>query len=183
MKGMLFTELINFIERHCDLATAEQIIDGAELPSQGAYTSVGNYPHEEMIALVVSASAVLQAPPQALMRQFGQELFSRLYESHPQFFEEGVNDAPRFLARIQQHIHDEVVKLYTDSNPPQVLVAREPGYMKVTYESHRPFALVALGLVEGCFEYFGKPVTVEFDDALDAASSTAQFIIRDEPGA
>ena len=127
MKGMLFTELIDFIERHCDMTTAEQIIDNAELESQGAYTSVGNYSHEEMISLVVSAATILDAPPGALMRQFGQELFSRLYESHPQFFEEGVNDAPLFLARIQQHIHDEVTKLYQDSKPPQVLVSKEPG--------------------------------------------------------
>ena len=179
MKGMLFTELLDFIDRHCDVTTAEQIIDGAGLESLGAYTAVGNYPHDEMVKLVVSASAVLQLPAQALMRQFGQELFPRLYESHPQFFEEGVNDAPHFLARIQQHIHDEVVKLYSDSNPPTVLVSREPGLLKVNYESHRPFALVALGLVEGCFEYFGKPVAVEFDDDLDATSSTAQFVIRD----
>lgn len=180
MKGMLFTELLNFIERHCDMATAEQIIDGANLASQGAYTSVGNYSHEEMIKLVLSASSVLKAPPQALMRKFGQELFSRLYESHPQFFEEGVNDAPEFLARIQQHIHDEVVKLYPESNPPQVTVSKESNLLRVKYESHRPFALVALGLVEGCFDYFGKPVKVEFEDDLDATSSTAQFIIRDE---
>ena len=180
---MLFTELLDFIDRHCDVTTAEQIIDGAGLESMGAYTAVGNYSHEEMISLVVSASRVLQLPAQALMRQFGQELFPRLYESHPQFFEEGVNDAPRFLARIQQHIHEEVTKLYPDSNPPKVLVSKEPGLLKVKYESHRPFALVALGLVEGCFEYFGKPVTVEFDKDLDATSSTAQFIIRDEPGA
>ena len=75
------------------------------------------------------------------------------------------------------------MKLYPESKPPQVLVSREPGFLKVTYESHRPFALVALGLVEGCFEYFGTPVSVEFDDDLDATSSTAQFIIRDTPGA
>jgi hypothetical protein len=179
---MLFTELLNFIDRKCDMATAEQIIDGAELESLGAYTSVGNYAHEEMTSLVVSASSVLQVPAQALMRKFGQELFSQLYESHPQFFEEGINDAPLFLARVQQHIHDEVTKLYPESNPPQVLVSKEPGILKVTYESHRPFALVALGLVEGCFEYFGEPVTVEFDDDLDATSSTAQFIIRGESG-
>ena len=62
MKGMLFTELLNFIERHCDMATAEQIIDDANLASQGAYTSVGNYSHEEMIKLATEKSPHGPAP-------------------------------------------------------------------------------------------------------------------------
>lgn len=182
MKGMLFTELIDFIERHSDIATAEQIIDEANLETSGAFTAVGNYPHQEMLQLVGSASSVLQSPSRDLMRQFGKELFSRLYESHPEFFEENVNNAPLFLERIQEHIHDEVTKLYPDSNPPSVLVSRDDGFLRVTYESHRPFALVALGLIEGCYEYFGKPVQVQFDDDLDETSSSAQFSIRDDSG-
>lgn len=182
MKGMLFTELIDFIERHSDIATAEQIIDEANLRSKGAFTAVGNYPHQEMLQLVGSASSILHSSPQDLMRQFGNELFSRLYESHPEFFEENVNNAPLFLERIQQHIHDEVIKLYPDANPPSVLVSRNEGFLRVTYESHRPFALVALGLIEGCYDYFGKPVHVQFDDNLDETSSNAEFSIRDEAG-
>lgn len=174
---MLFTELIDFIERHSDIVTAEQIIDGANLENSGAFTAVGNYPHQEVLQLVGSASSILQSPSTDLMRQFGKELFSRLYESHPEFFEQHVDNAPLFLERIQQHIHDEVVKLYPDSNPPSVLVSKSEGILRVTYESHRPFALVALGLIEGCFEYFGKPVEVEFDDSLDETSSNAQFSI------
>jgi hypothetical protein len=182
LKGILFTELIDFIERHTDIATAEQIIDEANLKSSGAFTAVGNYPHQEMLLLVGSASSILQSPPRDLMRQFGKELFSRLYESHPEFFEENVNNAPLFLERIQEHIHDEVTKLYPDSSPPSILVSKDEGFLRVAYESHRPFALVALGLIEGCYEYFGKPVHVQFDDNLDATSSSAQFSIRNELG-
>lgn len=182
MKGMLFTELIDFIERHSDIATAEQIIDEANLESSGAFTAVGNYPHQEMLQLVGSASSILQSPPQDLMRLFGKELFPRLYESHPQFFDENVDNAPLFLERIQQHIHDEVIKLYPDSSPPTVLVSKNEGSLQITYESHRPFALVALGLIEGCYEYFGKPVQVQFDENLDATSSSAQFSILDDVG-
>ena len=182
MKGMIFTELIDFIERHSDIATAEQVIDEANLETSGAFTAVGNYPHQEVLQLVGSASSILKSPPRDLMRQFGRELFSRLYESHPDFFEANVDNAPLFLERVQQHIHDEVIKLYPDSNPPRVLVAKSDGVLQVTYESHRPFALVALGLIEGCYEYFGRPVEVQFDDNLDETSSNAQFSILNDLG-
>ena len=177
MKGMLFTELIDFIERNSDIATTEQIIDGAGIERLGAYTAVGNYPHQEMLEIVGSASSILKSRPQELMRQFGKELFPKLYESHPDFFEESVKDASLFLSRVQQHIHDEVVKLYPESSPPKVLVSEDEGRLLVNYESHRPFALVALGLIEGCYEYFGQPVDVQFDKDLGATSTKAQFSI------
>ena len=37
-----------------------------------------------------------------------------------------------FLERVQQHIHDEVIKLYPDSNPPRVLVAKSEEALQVT---------------------------------------------------
>lgn len=182
MKGIIFTELIDFIERHSDVAIAEQIIEAANLGHFGAYTAVGNYPHQEVMQLVESAASILEIPAQDLMRQFGRELFSILYESHPEFFEDAVVDAPSFLARVQSHIHDEVVKLYPESNPPKVIVTYGGGALLVDYESHRPLALVALGLIEGCYEYFGGPIKVGFDPELDITSSSAQFSIVDERG-
>ena len=177
MKGMLFTELIDFIERHSDIGTAESIIQTANLESSGAYTSVGNYPHHEVMQLVNAATSILNIPQQDLMRLFGQELFTRLYESHPDFFEEAINDAPAFLARVEDHIHSEVRKLYPDSKPPSVCVSEGDGCLLVRYDSHRPFAIVALGLIEGCFEYFDHPVQIRIDGELDTTSSSARFSI------
>jgi hypothetical protein len=182
LKGLLFTELIDFIERHSDIETAESIIQAAELESSGAYTAVGNYSHLEAVQLVNAATAKLGIPQKDLMRLFGKELFSRLYESYPAFFEEGMSDAASLLARIEDHIHVEVRKLYTDSKPPSVVVSDGDGGLVVTYKSHRPFAIVAMGLVEGCFEYFRQPVQIRIEGDLDLTSSTARFSIVEARG-
>lgn len=163
------------------MATVERIIDEANLESFGAYTSVGNYPHEEMLRLVTSASSIMDIPAEILMRQFGRELFPLLYESHPQFQEAGLTGAPLLLANIQDHIHLEVTKLYPDSNPPVVSVESKEGRLEVKYESHRPFAYVALGLIEGCYEYFGESAEIQFDSELGAISNQARFVITDSP--
>ena len=182
MKGILFTELIDFIERHSDIETAESIIQTADIESLEAYTSVGNYPHQEVLQLVNAATSILNIPQMDLMRLFGQELFSRLYESHPDFFEEAVNDAPAFLARVESHIHSEVMKLYPESKPPSVRVSESDGCLLVKYDSHRPLAIVALGLVEGCFEYFDHPVQIRIHGELDTTSSSARFSVMDAIG-
>ena len=177
MKGIIFTELVSFVERHTSTVVAEQIISEADLKTKGAFTSVGNYQHEEALKLVTSAATILKASPEALMRQFGNELFEHLVASHPEFFPDDVKDALSFLAAVQSHIHTEVVKLYPESSPPTVQTVIENGKMIVTYESHRPFAMIALGLIEGCCAYFDESLVVSYDSSLGANDSFAIFSI------
>jgi hemerythrin-like domain-containing protein len=177
MKGLIISELIDFIERHCALNVAEQIIDEAGLESQGAVTSVGNYPHQEAIKLVTSAARTLDQPAEDIMRQFGRELFDKLQESHSQFFEEGADDAFTFLSKIQSHIHAEVKKLYPGANPPRVSCSIQDDQMKVVYESHRPFAMVAFGLLEGCCAHFDDALSVQIDTDPKQDPAKAAFTV------
>ena len=177
MKGIVFTELVDFIERHTSLPVAESIISEAGLENDGAFTSVGNYPHSEANKLVVSASEHLDTPVADLMRQFGNELFVRLLDSHPQFLDQETGDAFAFLAKVQSHIHTEVAKLYADSNPPVIQTSLEDGKMMVSYESHRPFAMIAMGLIEGCCAYFDDTLGVELLGDPNEASNRAIFSV------
>ena len=177
MKGFIFTELVDFVERHSSLLVAESIISEAELESDGAFTSVGNYSHSEAVKLVTSASQRLDTPVPDLMKQFGNELFTRLLDTHPQFVNRDTTDTFTFLARVQNHIHDEVAKLYADSSPPLVQTSMEDGKMIVNYESHRPFAMIAMGLIEGCCAYFDESLLVELQGDPNEVSNRATFTV------
>lgn len=177
MKGIVFTELVDFIERHTTLPVTETIISEADLENEGAFTSVGNYAHSEAIKLVTSASKRLETPAADLMRQFGNELFVRLIDTHPQFLDQETDDAFTFLSKVQDHIHSEVAKLYADSSPPEVHTSMEDGKMIVNYESHRPFAMIAMGLIEGCCAYFDETMVVELQGNPDEASNSATFSV------
>lgn len=176
MKGMIFTELLDFVERHAGSTALEEILERSALSTGGAYTAVGNYPHEEAVSIVLAASDELGAPAVDLMRQFGRELFSRFVDLYPQFFE-GIADAPTFLRGIQTHIHDEVAKLYPDASPPRFEVAAEEDALVLTYSSHRPMADVALGLIEGCIAHFGQPLVVRREDDAPQLDTQARFRI------
>jgi hypothetical protein len=178
MKGIVFTELVEFVERHTSMTVAESIICEAELENDGAFTSVGNYPHSEAIKLVISASKHLDTPVVDLMRQFGNELFVRLLDSHPQFLDQETGDAFAFLSRVQNHIHAEVSKLYPDSSPPVVHTSMEDGKMIVSYKSHRPFAMIAMGLIEGCCTFFDETLVVELQGDPNDVSNRATFSVK-----
>ena len=56
MKGIAFTEFLKMVsQRHGD-DLVDDLIEDAQLPHGGAYTSVGTYPHSEMVALVLAMS-------------------------------------------------------------------------------------------------------------------------------
>jgi hypothetical protein len=49
--------------------------------------------------------------------------------------------------------------------------------LKVIYESHRPFAMVAFGLLEGCCVYFDDTVSVQMVTDPKQAETKAVFTV------
>ena len=53
MKGLVFTTFYAHVEERYGVDILEDIIEDADLPNKGAFTSVGTYPFEDMVALVI----------------------------------------------------------------------------------------------------------------------------------
>jgi hypothetical protein len=53
MRGLVFTEFIALVEEKFGLRMADELLSQPGLTDGGAYTSVGNYSHREMLTLVV----------------------------------------------------------------------------------------------------------------------------------
>jgi len=176
VKGIIFTELIDFIELRAGIVELEQLLAQSTLASEGAYTAVGNYPHEEAVRIVIAASEHLEIEPGELMRQFGHEIFQVFVASYPQFFE-GMNDARTFLKGIETHIHNEVRKLYPESNPPSFRVSEDGETLILSYNSHRPMAMIALGLIEAAIIHFKESLVVIREAEAIPSEHSARFRI------
>lgn len=175
MKGIIFTEFVEMVEDAHSPELADRIIQSSNLPSQGAYTSVGTYDHAEIIELVRRLSEETHVATEELLRTFGAHLFSRFVTLYPEFFED-TTTAFDFLERIEDHIHAEVKKLYSDAELP-TFSTRELGRegMEMRYESRRPFAYLAHGLIEGCIRHFGEQVSVSMEDLSTEGRVVARF--------
>lgn len=51
MKGMVFTEFLDFVAARFGDDMVDDIVEASPLESGGAYTAVGTYSHGEMVAL------------------------------------------------------------------------------------------------------------------------------------
>lgn len=180
MLGLVFTELTGFIERHHSEDVVDEVLEAIGFDHDGAWTAVGNYPHEEALSVIVRAAEVLDEDPNAMVVHFGRELFGRFKELYPNFFGD-VTTALDFLERVEDHIHMEVRKLYSEARTPRISTQREQlpegESIHVDYSSHRPMALLAQGLIEGCIEEYGGEYVIERLDASEDGRN-ARFHVR-----
>lgn len=160
MKGVVFTEFLGFVGERYGEDCVDDIIIASGVPSGGAYTSVGTYDHKEMQSLVVALTSSTGLSATDLLRSFGQHLCMRFSQSHPNFFSRspGLFD---FLESVQEHIHVEVRKLYPDAELPSLHTThRSDSLLLLDYQSCRPLAALAEGLILGAADYFAERVAV-----------------------
>lgn len=164
MKGIVFREFIDMVENEFSFEVADAIITASELSTDGAYTSVGTYPHTEMVSLVVNLSKETGQPVPALLNHFGRHLFKRFTLIHPQYVH-NYQSAFELLQQLDGNIHVEVKKLYYDAELPSFTFEELPeGSMHFDYRSSRGLADFAEGLIQGCIAHFGQSVTVTRTD-------------------
>ncbi|MEO0398940.1 MAG: heme NO-binding domain-containing protein [Pseudomonadota bacterium] len=176
MKGVIFTNFLKMVDETFSPEVTEEIIERANLPSGGAYTTVGAYDHAEILALVVALSELTSADSSALVRAFGKYLFGALGAAHPEYISD-INSSFDLLKEVQDHIHVEVRKLYPDAELPKIECVSRDDDLTVHYQSERPFASVAEGLIEGCIDHFKDNVTVERQDFSDDGRH-AVFVLK-----
>lgn len=162
MKGVLFTELLDMIERDHGLQVLDRVIERARLPNDGAFTAIGSYDWRDLFQLLAQLSTEIGVPVGELERALGRQIFAVFARQYPQLFQ-GVGNAFDFLASVEDVIHPQMRRLYPDAQLPRFLCARLPGVVELRYFSPRPLVEFAMGMIEGCLEHFGSRARVEYD--------------------
>ncbi|WP_349742173.1 heme NO-binding domain-containing protein [Roseateles cavernae] len=178
MKGVVFTEFLGFVAARYGNDAVDDLIDGADLPSGGAYTTVGTYSHAEMVSLCNGLAARTGLPVPELMRDFGIHLSGSFGRAYPAFFARcgGFFD---FLESIEAHIHVEVRKLYPDAELPSFEVrSREPVRLVLDYRSPRRMNALAEGLILGSARQFGVAVQVRSLPIEGGNGEGTRFVIE-----
>lgn len=160
MKGVIFNLFEQVVCRDFGDETWDTLLDRADV--SGAYTSVGSYPHEELVALVGAASELTGRPADDLVRWFGRESLPLLYERYPAFFD-GHGTTRSFLLTLNDVIHPEVRKLFPGAYAPTFDVGADgdQNVVSLSYESHRGLCLFAEGLIEGAATHFGETASID----------------------
>ena len=161
MKGIVFTEFLTMVENSFSLDMVDTIIEKSDLPSGGAYTSVGTYSHTEIADLVTNLSKESGVPIPDLLKTFGTYLFHSLAKAYPEFISQ-TDDPLNFLEQVETYIHVEVKKLYPDAELPTFICSRpnSSDELHMIYQSNRHMEDVCEGLIIGSLEHFDKECSI-----------------------
>lgn len=177
MKGIVFTEFLDMVEKEFGYETVDYIIEESNLSSNGIYTAIGTYPHSEIVTLLMNLSDKVDVDPGNLLKAFGKYLFDTFLKSYPQFFNV-VDNAFDFLHSIDNHIHVEVLKLYPDATLPKFNSYRDQqGDMVMVYQSERKMAALAEGLIEKSIAHYGEECNISIRN-LREDGSEVEFRIQ-----
>ena len=159
MKGIVFNLLEEIIQREHGEDTWDALLEATQL--EGAYTSLGNYPDEDLTKLVAAASAALGVPAEAVVRWYGRKALPLFAKHYPHFFE-GHKSTRSFLLTLNSIIHPEVRKIYPGADVPDFRFDTSSDEVLVMeYKSGRKLCMFAEGLMEGAAEYFGEGVVIQ----------------------
>lgn len=176
MKGIVFAEFLEMVESKFGLETVDTIIESANLPSQGIYTSVGTYDFNEMVSLITELGAVTDIELGELIYTFGHYLFASLGNAHPEVIQ-SYNSPLSLLYSIEDHIHVHVQKLYPDAELPTFkILEKTDTSLTMVYSSTRGLYRLAHGLIEKTFEHFNETAAVSYD-LLQEDGTEVQFHI------
>lgn len=179
MKGIVFTEFIEFVEDKFGFEISNDIIIESQLKSGGVYTAVGTYDFQEMVSLLVSLQSKTNIPIADLLEVFGKHLFHRFVDLYPDFVHKSLG-LFGFIEKIDDYIHVEVKKLYPDAELPKLEVkAKTKDAMVMVYKSERKLGNFALGLLMSASEFFNEPMSISMQ-SLDEDGSLVQFTLNRE---
>jgi predicted hydrocarbon binding protein len=158
MKGVVFNLLEQVVSEEAGDDVWERAI--AESGVDGAYTSLGTYPHAELQALVASLAEQTGMNADETVMWFGRYALPKLAEAYPELFEPH-DGSLRFLRTLNDIIHPEVRKLYPGADVP-IFEFRviESDRLLMGYRSERGLCHFGQGLIEGAAMYYGEDLRV-----------------------
>jgi hypothetical protein len=179
VKGIVFNLLEQLVSSEHGDETWEALLDGTGL--DGAYTSLGSYPDEDLFKLVGAASEALQVPPDDVTRWFGRSAMPLFAERYPQLFSEH-RDTRSFVLTLNDIIHPEVRKLYPGAIVPEFdFDTTDSTALGMDYYSPRKLCAFAEGLLLGAGDHYAETVAIEQPRCMHRGDASCRLEITFSP--
>ena len=177
MRGVIFTEMIEFVEEALGFEIADKMIENARLQNDGAFSQGGNYPFSDMVKLLDSLSKITGKEPNELLFIFGEHLFSVLVKLYGKDIK-AAGGAIDFINSVEDYVHVEVKKLYPDADLPKFITEQiDENHIVLVYQSEKKLESFANGLISACGKYFNEPLDVNFE-TISQTPYKVRFLIK-----
>jgi len=177
MRGVIFTELIEFVEEALGFEVAEKMIEKAHLGNEGVFSQGGNYPFKDMQKMLMALSEITGKKPNELLYLFGEHLFSILVRIYGHNIK-NIGNSLDFIDSVENFVHVEVKKLYPDAELPSFAsIEKNNSLLIMIYKSEKRLEAFAHGLIVACGKYFDDKLDVNYE-VINQNPYEVKFIIK-----
>jgi hypothetical protein len=179
VKGIVFTLLEETIVDEHGMDAWDRILEEAGL--DGVYTTLGNYPYEQLVTLLQAAEPVVGYSGRRAQQWFGRRALHRLADRYPELFEPHTSTR-EFALTLNDVIHPEVRKLYPGAEVPTFALDEDPedGNLSLRYESERGLCSFAEGLLLGTGDRYGEEIGVQQPRCVHEGDSYCDLVLTVE---
>jgi hypothetical protein len=168
MKGVIFNLAEEVVTDAYGEDTWDALLEAADL--EGAYTSLGNYPDDDLVKLVEAASSQLGVSGDDVVRTIGEGALPLLADRYPVFFDDHTSTRS-FLMTLNDVIHSEVRKLYPGAMVPEFeFDDRDADRLSIWYRSERKLCSLAEGFILGAAAHYGETASLEQPECMKQGS-------------
>ena len=126
MKGFIFSNFIDFVEKSFGLEIVDDIISNSDLKSNDIYSAFRSYEFSELQSMLTYLCSKSGMEPQIALEEFGKYIFPFLIGKHD-YITQKYTDPLSLITGIESHIHFEVKKLYEDTELPTFSLVEKKG--------------------------------------------------------
>lgn len=173
MKGMK-----DFVVEKHDRETWMVLQREAGLPGR-MYVPVTEYPDEDLLALLETASEMTETPIPDLLHAFGVFLIPHILETYDVHVSKEWSGL-ELIANVGEYIHTPLTEKHVSKYTPPELVSewKDEDTVNLVYRSERELCHLARGLFDGISDYFDEEIDVEEPHCMHEGDDHCEFIVE-----
>jgi hypothetical protein len=167
--GIVLMELKKHVEQAYGASTWTALLLAADLQGR-MYNAMGEYPDEEVLAIVAAASKATGRTPDQVLEGFGRFIVPDLVETYRFLVQPGW-DALDLIENTEHTIHT-VVRARDGATPPVLEVTRTGrDSLTIRYSSARQLCALAKGITRGVGDLYGTTLEVQESTCMKRGST------------
>jgi len=177
MHGFIFSEIQSYVTTNLGAETWRALLQEAGLGSK-VYEKFFEYPDEEAVTIVSTASKMTGNSVPAILEDFGRFLGPHLLKAYRPLIDSSWGTL-EFLENTEETIHKVVRSRNRQAHPPALNWRRTaPDEVTLDYKSGRKMCFVAKGIAQGVADDYGDAVVIEEDSCMHEGDDVCRIRVK-----
>jgi hypothetical protein len=180
MKGIVFTEFLEMTEVRFGYQMVDRIILKSNLPSRGIYTSIGDYPEDELFLLIDALHEEAKLEKKYLMTLLGAKMHESFIENYKNRLV-AIASTTSFLNLLEIYVNMLVRSMYAKTKVPTIEI-ENVGMSKLimTYYTENRISELIEGFIQGYLSVHQEKVKVHKLGFFVNNLSAYKFVLEKE---